>query len=74
VPVVASMMANEGEFGRHEATFVISVWYETEHAEPFRARLSSSAGEGAETVITYAASREAVISRVSEWLSGLPNR
>lgn len=71
---MASMMANEGEVGRHEATFVISVWYEAEHAEPFRARLTSTSGEASETVITYAASREAVISRVSEWLSNLPKR
>jgi hypothetical protein len=68
------MMANEGEAGRHEATFVISVWYEAEHPEPFRARLTSTSGEAIEAVTTYAASREAVISRVREWLSDLPNR
>ncbi|MDP9696652.1 UNVERIFIED_ORG: hypothetical protein J2X79_004235 [Arthrobacter globiformis] len=73
MPAVASIMAKDREFGRNEATLVISVWYEAEHAEPFRARLTSTSGEASEVVIIFASNRESVLSRVSEWLSKLPN-
>lgn len=68
---VASLMANGG-VGHGEATLVISVWYEAEHHEPFRARLTSMLGDPPEAVTIYAASREAVLSSVDEWLGRLP--
>lgn len=72
VRAVASLMANGG-VGHGEATFVISVWYEAEHHQPFRARLTSILGNAPEAVTIYAASREAVLSSVDQWLGKLPH-
>ena len=69
---VASIVANE-ELGGGEATLVISVWYEAGHNQPFRARLTSSSGGASQVATSYAASREAVLSSVDEWLGKLPN-
>jgi hypothetical protein len=68
VPTVASMVANDGGVGRSEATLVINVWHETEHHEPFRARLVFTSGDAPGAEISYAASREAVLASVDEWL------
>lgn len=65
---MASIVGNEGEVGRSEATLVINVWHEVEHREPFRARIVSTSGNAREAEISYAADREAVLSSVDEWL------
>ena len=65
-------MAN-GESAGATATLVISVWYEAEHSEPFRARLAwTSDDPESGTVTRYAATREAVLSMVNGWLGTLP--
>ncbi|MFC9335261.1 hypothetical protein [Arthrobacter sp. NPDC057009] len=74
VRTVVSTMADGGEAQRNEATLVISVWYEPEHDQPFRARISSISGDTRGTVIGYARDRDAVLSSVSEWLHNLPNK
>lgn len=61
-------MGNEGEAGRSEASLVINVWHELEHPKPFRARIVSTSGNAREPEISYAASREAVLVSVEEWL------
>lgn len=53
-------------------TLVITVWRESGHFQPFRARLSSRTDDDAEPTIIYAASQEAVLGDVKEWLQGLP--
>jgi hypothetical protein len=72
VPAV-STTDNDGESGRIEATFVISVWYEAQYSQPFRARLTWTSGDIPGPAIKYAVNREAVLSEVSEWLSMLPS-
>jgi hypothetical protein len=62
----------DGEIGRNQANLVISVWFEADHPEPFRARLVSSTGAAGVGVIRYARSREAVLSEVKDWLTDLP--
>jgi hypothetical protein len=72
VPAV-SATDNDGESGRIEATLVISVWYEAEHSQPFRARLTWTSGDIPGPATKYAVNREGVLSEVSEWLSKLPS-
>ena len=74
VPAVVSSMADGGESRRTEAILVISVWYELEHDEPFRARITSTSGDMHGAVIRYGRDRDAVLSSVSEWLRNLPNK
>lgn len=73
VLTVASTMGKDGEAGHDEATLVINVWHEVEHYEPFRARIVSTSGDKREAEISYAASREAVLSSVDEWLRKVTN-
>lgn len=70
---VASMTANDGGSECNEATLVINVWFEAEHQQPFRARLTSTSNGTSEVVTRYAANKDAVLSSVRDWLRGLPN-
>lgn len=70
---VASMTAKDGGSECDEATLVINVWYEAEHQEPFRARLTATSNGTSEVVTRYAANQDAVLSTVKEWLRRLPN-
>jgi hypothetical protein len=73
VRAVASMTAKDGGIECDEATLVINVWYEAEHQQPFRARLTSTSNGMSEVVTRYASNQDAVLSAVREWLRGLPN-
>lgn len=68
MPTVASDLT-DGEV--NQSTMAITVWYEAEHSEPFRARLTSTSGDAPGTVVRYAGSPEAVLTGVSEWLLSL---
>ncbi|UKA56289.1 hypothetical protein LFT45_10525 [Arthrobacter sp. FW305-BF8] len=66
-----ALVTDDGVVGGGEATMVINVWFEAGHALPFRARLTSTTGGAPETVTSYAATREAVLSSVEKWLRNL---
>ncbi|MFJ5696033.1 hypothetical protein ACIP9X_19590 [Arthrobacter sp. NPDC093125] len=70
---VASMTANHEGSEWNEAALVINVWFEAEHQQPFRARLTSTSNGTSEVVTRYAANKDAVLSSVEDWLRGLPN-
>lgn len=73
VRAVASMTANDGGSECNEATLVINIWSETEHQQPFRARLTSTSNGTSEVMTRYAANEDAVLSSVRDWLRGVPN-
>lgn len=68
--VASDTTEDQGTRGGH-STLVVNVWYEAHHPEPFRARLTSMSGDAFEVTTKYAATREAVLSGVGEWLDGL---
>lgn len=73
VRAVASTTSNDEGRECNEATLVINVWFEAEHEQPFRARLTTTSNGMSEVVTRYAASEDAVLSGVRDWLRGLPN-
>lgn len=71
---MASKHSGGNELPQRHATMVIDLWFELDHPEPFRARLTSLKDDASESTITYAGSREAVLSGVSAWVHTFPDK
>lgn len=67
----ASKAADGNTDSRSLGTLVINVWHEADHPQPLRARLSSGSEDESEATVAYAASQEAILAEVSEWLQRL---
>lgn len=69
---MASEVADNNGAVQGEAILVIRVWFEADHPQPFRARLVSRSDDASKAITSYAASREAVLAGVREWLERMP--